>query len=51
MKFARVIEIDKIRQICVRDKEVDTIYDMFHTRNNLFRWAYKHKTTSIIEKM
>ncbi|XP_022803920.1 deoxynucleoside triphosphate triphosphohydrolase SAMHD1-like, partial [Stylophora pistillata] len=51
MKFARVIEVNGKLQICVRDKEVGNVYDMFHTRNSLFRRAYQHKTSNIIERM
>ena len=51
MKFARVINVKGTLQICVRDKEAGNIYDMFHTRNSLFRRAYQHKTSNIIERM
>lgn len=51
MKFARVINVKGKLQICVRDKEAGNIYDMFHTRNSLFRRAYQHKTSNIIEQM
>ena len=51
MKFVRVIEVEGKRQICVRDKEVGNLYDMFHTRVNLFRRAYQHKTSNAIEHM
>ncbi|XP_067053701.1 deoxynucleoside triphosphate triphosphohydrolase SAMHD1-like isoform X1 [Acropora muricata] len=51
MKFARVIDVKGKRQICVRDKEAGNLYDMFHTRNSLFRRAYQHKTSNIIERM
>ena len=51
MKFARVINVNDKLQICLRDKEARNIYDMFHTRNSLFRRAYQHKTSNIIERM
>lgn len=51
MKFARVINVKGKLQICVRDKEAGNVYDMFHTRNSLFRRAYQHKTSNIIERM
>ncbi|KAL9975396.1 hypothetical protein ACROYT_G012553 [Oculina patagonica] len=51
MKFSRVINVKGKLQICVRDKEAGNIYDMFHTRNSLFRRAYQHKTSNIIERM
>lgn len=51
MKFARVINVDGKPQICVRDKEAENLYDMFHTRRSLHQRAYQHKTSNIIEKM
>ena len=51
MKFARVIRVEGKLQICVRDKEANNVYDMFHTRVSLFRRAYQHKTSNIIETM
>lgn len=49
--FARVCEVDGEKQICVRDKEADNIYNMFHTRYYLHKRAYQHKVTKIIEAM
>lgn len=40
-----------VPQICPRDKEVGSIYDLFHTRNSLHRRAYQHKTCNIVEHM
>nr|XP_046253083.1 deoxynucleoside triphosphate triphosphohydrolase SAMHD1-like [Scatophagus argus] len=51
IKFARVCEVDGEKQICTRDKEVDNVCDMFHTRNRLHRKAYQHAVTKIIETM
>jgi len=51
MKFARVVEVDGELQICTRDKEAGTLYDMFHTRNSLHRRAYQHKTGKILDYM
>ena len=51
MKFMRVIEVEGKRQICLRDKELNTVYDMFATRAKLFRNAYLHKTVQSIEIM
>lgn len=51
MKFARVLEVNGSLQICSRDKEVGSCYDMFYTRNVLHRRAYQHKNTKIIEFM
>uniref|UniRef100_A0A671W4A6 HD/PDEase domain-containing protein n=1 Tax=Sparus aurata TaxID=8175 RepID=A0A671W4A6_SPAAU len=49
--FARVCEVKGEKQICVRDKEADNIYNMFHTRYYLHKRAYQHKVTKIIEAM
>uniref|UniRef100_A0A671W541 HD domain-containing protein n=1 Tax=Sparus aurata TaxID=8175 RepID=A0A671W541_SPAAU len=49
--FARVCEVDGDKQICVRDKEVSNIYNMFHTRYYLHKRAYQHKVKGIIETM
>ena len=51
MKFARVINVDGKPQICVRDKEAENLYDMFHTRRSLHQRAYQHKTANVIEQM
>lgn len=51
LKFARVCEVDGRKHICTRDKEVDDLYDMFHTRNCLHRRAYQHKVCNVIEIM
>jgi HD superfamily phosphohydrolase len=51
MKFVRVIEADGVLQICVRDKEVYNVYEMFHTRHMLHLRAYQHKTCSIVQEM
>ncbi|XP_059189264.1 deoxynucleoside triphosphate triphosphohydrolase SAMHD1-like [Centropristis striata] len=49
--FARVCQVEENWHICTRDKEVDNLYEMFHTRYCLHRRAYKHKVTKIIETM
>ncbi|XP_071777168.2 deoxynucleoside triphosphate triphosphohydrolase SAMHD1-like [Centroberyx gerrardi] len=51
LKFARVCEVDGKKQICTRDKEVDNVYHMFHTRYWLHRRAYQHRVGHIIETM
>ncbi|CAL8251322.1 unnamed protein product [Arctogadus glacialis] len=51
MKFARVCEVEGKMQICVRDKEVGNLYDLFHARNSLHRRAYQHNVTNIVETM
>jgi len=33
MMFLKVIRVDGALQICPRDKEASSLYDMFHTRN------------------
>ncbi|XP_040911755.1 deoxynucleoside triphosphate triphosphohydrolase SAMHD1-like isoform X2 [Toxotes jaculatrix] len=49
--FARVCEVDGVKQICSREKEVHNLYEMFHARNFLHRRAYQHKVNKIIEVM
>ncbi|XP_074536701.1 deoxynucleoside triphosphate triphosphohydrolase SAMHD1-like [Halichoeres trimaculatus] len=53
IKFAsvRVCENDGRKYICMRDKEVDNMYDLFYTRHCLHRRAYQHKVNKIIEDM
>lgn len=51
LKFARVCEVDNMKHICTREKEVGNLYDMFHTRNCLHRRAYQHKVGNIIDTM
>ncbi|XP_074500272.1 deoxynucleoside triphosphate triphosphohydrolase SAMHD1-like [Sebastes fasciatus] len=51
IKFARVCEVDREMHICTREKELDNLYEMFHTRHCLDRRAYKHKVNKIIETM
>ena len=42
---------EKRSSICIRDKEVHNLYELFHTRNNLFRRAYYHKVSTAVEYM
>ncbi|KAK5923782.1 hypothetical protein CgunFtcFv8_000720 [Champsocephalus gunnari] len=51
IKFARVCEVDGQKHICIRDKEVNNLYDLFHTRFSLHRRAYQHRVVKIIEHM
>ncbi|XP_046895374.1 deoxynucleoside triphosphate triphosphohydrolase SAMHD1-like isoform X2 [Hypomesus transpacificus] len=51
IKFARVCKVDGESQICTRDKEVDNLYDMFHTRFSLHRRAYQHRVVEVIQLM
>ncbi|XP_037628433.1 deoxynucleoside triphosphate triphosphohydrolase SAMHD1-like isoform X2 [Sebastes umbrosus] len=51
IKFARVCKVDGQMHICTRDKEVDNLYEMFHTRHCLHRRAYQHRVNKIIETM
>ncbi|KAK1898775.1 Deoxynucleoside triphosphate triphosphohydrolase SAMHD1 [Dissostichus eleginoides] len=56
IKFARVCEVDEQKgdgqkHICTRDKEVNNLYDLFHTRYSLHRRAYQHNVVKIIEHM
>lgn len=47
----RIIQVDGQLQICVRDKEVFNLYELFHIRWSLHHRVYQHKTTKIIEEM
>ncbi|XP_052817072.1 deoxynucleoside triphosphate triphosphohydrolase SAMHD1-like isoform X2 [Mya arenaria] len=49
--FARVLEVNDEYQICTRDKDSETLYDMCHKHQTLHRIAYSHKTSNIIQKM
>ncbi|XP_032363631.1 deoxynucleoside triphosphate triphosphohydrolase SAMHD1 [Etheostoma spectabile] len=51
IQFARVCEVEGLKHICSRDKEVNNLYDMFYTRNCLHRRAYQHRVNKIIEYM
>eukprot|EP00911_Craspedida_sp_UC1_P001867 UC1_evm1s1431 len=51
MLYLRVIDVDGDLQICPRDKEASSLYDMYHTRNSLHRRAYQHKTVGIVDHM
>ncbi|KAH9490951.1 SAM domain and HD [Bulinus truncatus] len=51
MKFARVIETEGEMQICIRDKEISNLYNMFYTRYTVNKFAYFHKVTCGIELM
>ncbi|XP_068996911.1 deoxynucleoside triphosphate triphosphohydrolase SAMHD1-like [Embiotoca jacksoni] len=48
--FSRVMKVDGKMHICFRDKEVNNLYDMFHTRICIHR-ACKHKVTMSIQMM
>ena len=47
----RILPVDGELQLCVRDKVVFNIYEMFHTRWSLHHRVYQHKTTKAIEDM
>ncbi|XP_059152288.1 deoxynucleoside triphosphate triphosphohydrolase SAMHD1-like isoform X3 [Physella acuta] len=51
MKFARVIDEDGEKQICIRDKEIANLYNMFYTRYTLHKYAYQHKVNRGLEMM
>ena len=51
MNFVRVIEVNGQPQICTRDKEAETLYDMFHTRRALHKRAYQHRVCIAVELM
>lgn len=47
----RILSVDGRLQICVRDKEMFSLYELFHVRWALHHQVYQHKTTRIIEEM
>ncbi|KAH9490958.1 SAM domain and HD, partial [Bulinus truncatus] len=52
MKFARVIKDAKEEwQICIRDKEISNLYNMFYTRLTLHKTAYQHRVTKTFDAM
>ncbi|XP_077992968.1 deoxynucleoside triphosphate triphosphohydrolase SAMHD1-like [Glandiceps talaboti] len=53
IKFCRVVQDGEkgTHHICVRDKEVDNAYEMFHTRHRLHRNAYQHTVKLALESM
>ncbi|KAK0062596.1 deoxynucleoside triphosphate triphosphohydrolase SAMHD1-like isoform X1, partial [Biomphalaria pfeifferi] len=51
MQMARVIDVDGELQICIRDKELINIHNLFYTRYLLVRTAYNHKVNCAIEMM
>ncbi|XP_019857731.1 PREDICTED: deoxynucleoside triphosphate triphosphohydrolase SAMHD1-like isoform X2 [Amphimedon queenslandica] len=49
---AKIIKCeDGFHHICSRDKDVSSLYELFHTRNVLYRSVYKHKTVVIVEDL
>ncbi|KAJ0036714.1 hypothetical protein NQD34_005391 [Periophthalmus magnuspinnatus] len=51
IKFAKVLQVEGNNQICIRDKVMSTMYDLFHTIAALETKAYKHNVTMKIELM
>ncbi|XP_042872916.1 deoxynucleoside triphosphate triphosphohydrolase SAMHD1-like [Penaeus japonicus] len=52
VNFSRIIDVEgEGPQICMRDKECDNLYDMFHARRILHRTAYQHRVTKTIDTM
>lgn len=49
--MVKTSEDSPINQICVRDREINNLYEMFHVREYLTRRAYKHETGSSINLM
>ena len=47
----RILPVDGQLQLCVRDKEVFNLYELFHTRWSLHHRVYKHKTQAPIEDL
>ncbi|XP_040290958.1 deoxynucleoside triphosphate triphosphohydrolase SAMHD1-like [Bufo bufo] len=51
LEFARVCDTPDGKHICIRDKEVWNMYDLFYTRYSLHQRAYQHKVVKGIEIM
>ncbi|XP_044154754.1 deoxynucleoside triphosphate triphosphohydrolase SAMHD1-like [Bufo gargarizans] len=51
LAFARVCNTSDGKHICIRDKEVWNMYDLFYTRYSLHQRAYQHKVVKGIEIM
>ena len=47
----RILGVNGQLQICVRDKEVVNLYEIFHVRWKLHYSVYQHKTTKVLEDM
>ena len=47
----RVLGVGGQLQVCVRDKEVVNLYEIFHVRWKLHYSVYQHKTTKVLEDM
>uniref|UniRef100_A0A1X7SP16 Uncharacterized protein n=1 Tax=Amphimedon queenslandica TaxID=400682 RepID=A0A1X7SP16_AMPQE len=49
---AKIIKCeDGFHHICSRDKDALSLYELFHTRNVLYRSVYRHKTVVIVEDL
>ncbi|BFZ12517.1 hypothetical protein BsWGS_15556 [Bradybaena similaris] len=51
IQFARVNAVEEQHQICLRDKEVLNLYNMFSTRYTLHKIAYQHQVASSMALM
>uniref|UniRef100_A0A3B4ET38 HD domain-containing protein n=1 Tax=Pundamilia nyererei TaxID=303518 RepID=A0A3B4ET38_9CICH len=49
--FARVCDVNGSKHICSRDKEIENMYDIFHTRHSIHRRACQHKIKMAVEIM
>lgn len=51
--FSRLLKLSRVidSQICYHAKEVYNIYDLFHTRYNLFKKIYSHRVGNAVELM
>lgn len=47
----RIMLVDRQLQICVRDKEIFNLYELFHIRWSLHHRVYQHKTIKVVEEM
>lgn len=51
IRFARVIKVNGLEQICFRDKVKSAVYSMFRTRSELHHQAYQHRVAAIVHQI
>ncbi|KAG7171084.1 Deoxynucleoside triphosphate triphosphohydrolase SAMHD1-like 3, partial [Homarus americanus] len=52
VKLSRVNRLKNEEQhICLRDKAIDNLYEMFHARRTLHNSAYQHRVVQTIDSM
>ncbi|CAL9702705.1 unnamed protein product [Knipowitschia caucasica] len=51
IKFTKVLEVNGENQICIRDKVIGNLFDLWHTVVALHSKAYQHRVTMTIQNM